>query len=275
MESFFEDVDFFAAFKAAVEIFIIFLMLYFVLRFMQGTRGVGVMRGMVFVLVVATVILLLIVRSLQLYTVDWLLTEFVPMVTIPFIILFQPELRRALVRLGENPFLEIFFKGESPMLNEVVTAASVLSKNRLGGLIAIERKVGLDHFVEAGTRLDANISSALINTIFWPGSPLHDGAVIIQEQKIVAAGCLLPLSDNPTMDKTFGTRHRAGLGITEETDAISIIVSEETGVISLAVKGQITSGLDENSLRKRLEQLFKYDTVNSGGEGLAQRDAVQ
>ncbi|HCN18957.1 MAG: TIGR00159 family protein [Planctomycetes bacterium RIFCSPHIGHO2_02_FULL_50_42] len=275
MESFFEDVDFFAAFKAAVEIFIIFLMLYFVLRFMQGTRGVGVMRGMVFVLVVATVILLLIVRSLQLYTVDWLLTEFVPMVTIPFIILFQPELRRALVRLGENPFLEIFFKGESPMLNEVVTAASVLSKNRLGGLIAIERKVGLDHFVEAGTRLDANISSALINTIFWPGSPLHDGAVIIQEQKIVAAGCLLPLSDNPTMDKTFGTRHRAGLGITEETDAISIIVSEETGVISLAVKGQITSGLDENSLRKRLEQLFKYDAVNSGGEGLAQRDAVQ
>ncbi|MEK7368914.1 MAG: diadenylate cyclase CdaA [Planctomycetota bacterium] len=275
MERFFEDVDFFAAFKAAVEIFIIFLMLYFVLRFMQGTRGVGVMRGMVFVLVVATVILLLIVRSLQLYTVDWLLTEFVPMVTIPFIILFQPELRRALVRLGENPFLEIFFKGESPMLNEVVTAASVLSKNRLGGLIAIERKVGLDHFVEAGTRLDANISSALINTIFWPGSPLHDGAVIIQEQKIVAAGCLLPLSDNPTMDKTFGTRHRAGLGITEETDAISIIVSEETGVISLAVKGQITSGLDENSLRKRLEQLFKYDTVNSGGERLAQRDAVQ
>lgn len=275
MERFFEDVDFFAAFKAAVEIFIIFLMLYFVLRFMQGTRGVGVMRGMVFVLVVATVILLLIVRSLQLYTVDWLLTEFVPMVTIPFIILFQPELRRALVRLGENPFLEIFFKGESPMLNEVVTAASVLSKNRLGGLIAIERKVGLDHFVEAGTRLDANISSALINTIFWPGSPLHDGAVIIQEQKIMAAGCLLPLSDNPTMDKTFGTRHRAGLGITEETDAISIIVSEETGVISLAVKGQITSGLDESSLRKRLEQLFKGDTVNSGGERLAQRDAVQ
>jgi len=123
MESFFEDVDFFAAFKAAVEIFIIFLMLYFVLRFMQGTRGVGVMRGMVFVLVVATVILLLIVRSLQLYTVDWLLTEFVPMVTIPFIILFQPELRRALVRLGENPFLEIFFNGVNdwPGLNIAIS----------------------------------------------------------------------------------------------------------------------------------------------------------
>src|SRR3990167_250060 len=254
MESFFEDVDFFAAFKAAVEIFIIFLMLYFVLRFMQGTRGVGVMRGMVFVLVVATVILLLIVRSLQLYTVDWLLTEFVPMVTIPFIILFQPELRRALVRLGENPFLEIFFKGESPMLNEVVTAASVLSKNRLGGLIAIERKVGLDHFVEAGTRLDANISSALINTIFWPGSPLHDGAVIIQEQKIVAAGCLLPLTENTELSKSLGTRHRAAIGLTEETDAIVIVVSEETGTISTGVKGVLKQDIDEKELKRILDE---------------------
>ncbi len=274
MERFFEDVDFLVVFKAVAEIFIIFLMLYFVLRFMQGTRGVGVMRGLVFVLVIATVMLLFIVRSLQLYTVDWLLTEFLPMITIPFIILFQPELRRALVRLGENPFLGLFFKGEAPMLDEVVEAASVLSRNRLGGIIAIERKVGLDHFVEAGTRVDANISSDLINTIFWPGSPLHDGAVIIQEQRIVAAGCLLPLSDSPTVDKTLGTRHRAGMGLTEETDAISIIVSEETGVISLAVKGQITSGLDEKGLRKTLGQLLKGDNANSGGDRLAERSTV-
>ncbi|MCP4365084.1 MAG: TIGR00159 family protein [Planctomycetes bacterium] len=264
METFFEDVDFFMAFKAAVEIFIIFLMLYFVLRFMQGTRGVGVMRGLVFVLVIATVILLFIIRKLQLYTVDWLLTEFLPMITIPFIILFQPELRRALVRLGENPFLEIFSKGEYSMLDEVVKAAAILAKNKLGGIIAIERRVGLDHFIEAGTRVDANISSDLINTIFWPGSPLHDGAVIIQEHKIVAAGCLLPLSDSLTMDKTFGTRHRAGVGLTEETDAISVIVSEETGVISVAVKGHITSGLDEKGLKNTLDQLLKGNSRNSG-----------
>ncbi len=264
MEAFFEDIDFFMAFKAAVEIFIIFLMLYFVLRFMQGTRGVGVMRGLVFVLVIATVILLFIVRKLQLYTVDWLLTEFLPMITLPFIILFQPELRRALVRLGENPFLEIFSKGEYSILDEVVKAAAILAKNKLGGIIAIERRVGLDHFIEAGTRVDADISSDLINTIFWPGSPLHDGAIIIQEQKIVAAGCLLPLSDNPTMDKSFGTRHRAGMGLTEETDAISIIISEETGVISVAVKGHITSGLDEKGLKKTLDQLLKGNNRNSG-----------
>lgn len=275
MERFVKGVDFFVAFKAAVEIFIIFLMLYFVLRFMQGTRGVGVMRGLVFVLVIATVILLFIVRKLQLYTVDWLLTEFLPMITIPFIILFQPELRRALVRLGENPFLGMFFKGRSPVLDEVVKAVSVLAKSRLGGLIAVERKVGLDHFVEAGTRLDANVSSDLINTIFWPGSPLHDGAVIIQEHKIAAAGCLLPLSDNPTMDKTFGTRHRAGLGLTEETDAVAIIVSEETGVVSLAVKGQIISGYDEKRLRETLGQLLEGEGGNSRGEELAQGSAAQ
>lgn len=275
MDRLFGDADFFIVFKAAVEIFIIFLMLYFMLRFMQGTRGVGVMRGLVFVLVIATVMLLFIVRKLQLYTIDWLLIEFLPMITIPFIILFQPELRRALVRLGENPFLGVFFKGESPMLDELVESAFVLSKNKLGGIIAIERKVGLDHFVEAGTRVDANVSSELINTIFWPGSPLHDGAVIIREQKIAAAGCLLPLSDSPDMEKTFGTRHRAGLGLSEETDAIAIVVSEETGVISLAVKGKITSGLDEKSLRNVLGRLIKGDSGNSKGDRLAQGSTIQ
>ena len=275
MDRLYGDIDLFVALKAAAEIFIIFLMLYFMLRFMQGTRGVGVMRGLVFILVIATVILLVIVRKLQLYTIDWLLTEFLPMVTIPFIILFQPELRRALVRLGENPFLGVFFKGESPMLDEVVVAASVLAKNRLGGIIAIERKVGLDHFVEAGTRVDANISSELINTIFWPGSPLHDGAVIIQEQKVAAAGCLLPLSDDPTMDKSFGTRHRAALGLTEETDAVAIVISEETGVISLAVKGKINSGLDDKDLRKALGRLLQGGSGNSRGDRLAQGSAIQ
>lgn len=275
MDRLFGDADFFIVFKAAVEIFIIFLMLYFMLRFMQGTRGVGVMRGLVFVLVIATVMLLFIVRKLQLYTIDWLLIEFLPMITIPFIILFQPELRRALVRLGENPFLGVFFKGESPMLDELVESAFVLSKNKLGGIIAIERKVGLDHFVEAGTRVDANVSSELINTIFWPGSPLHDGAVIIREQKIAAAGCLLPLSDSPDMEKTSGTRHRAGLGLSEETDAIAIVVSEETGVISLAVKGKITSGLDEKSLRNVLGRLIKGDSGNSKGDRLAQGSTIQ
>lgn len=274
MEKFIEGINFWVVLRASIEIFIIFLMLYFVLRFMQGTRGIGILRGLVFFLVIATVILLFVVRKLQLYTVDWLLTEFLPIITIPFIILFQPEFRRALMRLGLNPFFGIFFRSEPPMLEEVVKATTALSKSRLGGLIAIERKVGLDNFIEGGVRINADVSSDLIHTIFWPGSPLHDGAIIIQEQKIAAAGCFLPLSDSPIVDKTLGTRHRAGLGLTEETDAISIIVSEETGSISLATKGQITSGYDEEGLRKALGRLFEGASENPGGARLAQRSPL-
>lgn len=269
MERIVGDIDPEAFLRASVEIFIIFLMLYFVLGFMQGTRGVGIIRGLVFSLVIATIALLFIIRKFQLYTVDWLLTEFLPWVTIPFIILFQPELRRALVRLGQNPFLGAFFRTEPPIVDEVVKAASTLSKNRLGGIIAIERKVGLDNFIERGNRINADLSSELINTIFWPGSPMHDGAVIVQGQKIAATGCLLPLSDNPNVDKTLGTRHRAGLGLTEETDAISIIVSERTGNVSLAVRGQLTSGYDAPGLRKALEQLLGPTDHNSKEAKLA------
>ena len=256
MERIIGELSFWGLLRASIEIFIIFLMLYFVLGFMQGTRGVGIIRGLVFSLVIATVALLFIIRKFQLYTVDWLLTEFLPWVTIPFIILFQPELRRALVRLGQNPLLGAFFRTETPAIEEVVKAATALSKNRLGGIIAIERKVGLDNFIEGGTRINADLSSDLINTIFWPGSPMHDGAVIVQGQKLAAAGCLLPLSDSPDVDKALGTRHRAGLGLTEETDAISIIVSERTGNVSLAVRGQLTSGYDAQGLKKALEQLL-------------------
>ncbi len=256
MEKILGRLDFWTSLRSSVEIFIIFLMLYFVLCFMQGTKGVGILRGLAFSLVIVTVALLFVIRKLQLYTVDWLLTQFLPWVTIPFIILFQPELRRALVRLGQNPFLGAFFKTEPPIIDEVVKAANTLSKNRLGGIIAIERKVGLENFIEGGSRINADLSSELINTIFLPSSPMHDGAIIVQGQKIAAAGCLLPLSDNPNVDKLFGTRHRAGLGLTEETDAISIIVSERTGNISLAVKGQLTSGYDVQGLRKTLEQLL-------------------
>lgn len=272
MERFFAELNIWVVLRSATEVFLIFLMLYLVLRFMQGTRGMGILRGLVFFLVIASVVLLFIVRKLQLYTVDWLLTEFLPIVTIPLIILFQPEFRRALVRLGQSPFFGIFLKEEPPMMDEVVKAATNLAKNRLGAIIAIERKVGLDNFIEGGVRINADVSSDLISTIFWPGSPLHDGAVIIHEQRIAAAGCLLPLSDSPTVDKALGTRHRAAIGLTEETDAVSIIVSEETGVISLAVKGQITRGYDEKGLKKALGQLF-YG--KDSGEAIAERSPIR
>ncbi|MBI2470147.1 MAG: DNA integrity scanning protein DisA nucleotide-binding domain protein, partial [Planctomycetes bacterium] len=144
---------------------------------------------------------------------------------------------------------------EYKVTDEIIKAVGTLSKNKTGALIAIEREVGLDNFIETGTRLNADVSSELICTVFWPGSPLHDGAAIIQEQKMIAAGCLLPLTENMELSKSLGTRHRAGIGLTEETDAIVIIVSEETGTISTGFKGALNRDIDEKGLKKILDEL--------------------
>jgi diadenylate cyclase len=150
----------------------------------------------------------------------------------------------------------VFLKSEQQeMTNEIIKAVENLSRNKIGALIAIEREVGLGNFVETGTKLNADVSSELIGTIFWPGSPLHDGAVIIQERKISAAGCFLPLTVNTELSKSLGTRHRAGIGLTEETDAIVIIVSEETGTISTGFKGVLNRDVDEKGLKKILDEL--------------------
>lgn len=237
------------------EIFLIYMVVYVVLRIMQGTSGTSILRGLAFIIVLISIGVLFFVRRLQLYTIDWLMTEFVPVFIIPIIILFQPEFRRALLRLGQNPVFGLFLKSEHQVTNEIIKAVEHLSKNKLGALIAIERDIGLDNFVETGTKLNADVSSELLNTIFWPGSPLHDGAVIIREQKISAAGCLFPLTEKTELSKSLGTRHRAGIGLTEETDAMVIIVSEETGTISTGFKGVLNRNIDEKGLKKILDDL--------------------
>ena len=149
----------------------------------------------------------------------------------------------------------MFLKPEYQVTNEIIKAIGILSKSKVGALLAIEREVGLDNFAETGTKLNADVTGELICTLFWPGSPLHDGAVIIQEQKIVAAGCLLPLTENTELSKSLGTRHRAAIGLTEETDAIVIVVSEETGTISTGVKGVLKQDIDEKELKRILDEL--------------------
>lgn len=236
--------------KASLEIFIIFLLIYLVLRVLQGTRGEGILRALSFIIVIASLTILFLVRKLHLYSVEWIIDEFLPVFILPIIILFQQEFRRAVVRLGHNTFLRVFFKQSSPLTNEVIKAIVNMASNKIGGLIAIEREAGLDTYIEGGTKINADVSSDLIKTIFWPSSPLHDGAVIVRDQKIVAASCLFPLSENPDISKEFGTRHRAGIGLTEETDAIVLIISEETGNISIAIQGHTTGKLEENELTK-------------------------
>ncbi len=241
--------------KSCGETFIIFILLYTILRIMQGTRGAGILRGLAFTLVIITLVILFIIKKLELYTVNWFIIEFLPVLIIPVIILFQPEFRRALIKLGHSPFFRMFVKSEIQVAKEILTAVIALSENKIGGLITIEREDGLDNYIEGGIKVNSNISSDLISTIFWPGTPLHDGAVIVQELKIAAAGCLFPLTENENIPKSCGTRHRAGIGITEDTDAISIIVSEETGLISLAAGGDFKEDVNQNELRRVLEEM--------------------
>jgi len=241
--------------KASLEIFIIFLLIYLVLRVLQGTRGEGILRALAFIIVIASVTVLFLVRKLNLYSVEWIIDEFLPVFIIPIIILFQQEFRRAVVRLGHNTFLRVFFKQSSTLTSEITNAVIAMGSDRIGGLIAIEREIGLDRYIEGGTKVNADITSELIKTIFWPSSPLHDGGIIIRNQKIAAASCIFPLSESPEISKEYGTRHRAGIGLTEDTDAISIIVSEETGKISVAMQGKSEQYMDKEELKKVISNL--------------------
>jgi diadenylate cyclase len=166
------------------------------------------------------------------------------------VIIFQPELREGLVRLGQRHFFYVEPKKEDieKALKEIVSAAGVLSRKKMGALVAIKREMGLKNYIESGVPLNADLTSELLQNIFCPSAPLHDGGVIIEGMKIVAASCLLPLSDNPHLSKTLGMRHRAGMGLSEHSDALVIIVSEENGALSLAIKGQLTQDLSPDDL---------------------------
>lgn len=241
--------------KAAFEVFLIFLFVYAFLRLLQGTRGVGILRGLSIFVGAMAVVIVVVTRWFPLETVNWVVFGLGPVVLIPMFILFQPEIRRAFVRVGQNPLFGMFFRPHSTFTDTIVEATFSLSRDRIGGLIALERQVGLANYVERGVRLDSDVSAELIKSIFFPGTPLHDGAVVIRGQRIVAAGCLFPLTDNPHFSTEMGTRHRAGIGVTEESDAVAIIVSEQTGKVSLALKGAIQQDLDERALRRALEDI--------------------
>lgn len=242
--------------KALAEFLLLFVVFYYLLKFMRGTRAAGIVKGFLFFFVFAFVIVMWLTQLFQLVHIRYILESILPYLALAVIVIFQPELRRALIKLGQNPFLESFMSRESNVLDEIEKAATRLSKNRIGALMAIEREVSLGSYAEGGVRLDAEVSSELIETVFFTGTPLHDGAIIIQNQKIAAAGCLFPLTDNPDVAKTLGTRHRAGIGITEESDAITVIVSEETGNISVGFRGRLTHDLDREGLRKLLREIL-------------------
>src|SRR5205814_5875584 len=195
-------------------------------------------------------------RAGELATLNWMIGALLPYAAFALIVVFAPEIRQALARLGRRLTLSQALASAADAYDDIVLATNLFSQNQTGALIVIEREIGLRTYIESGVPLDAHLSYDLLATIFRPSAPLHDGAVIVQKDRIAAAACFLPLSMNPVLSTQLGTRHRAGIGITEETDALAVIVSEETGSISLAVAGRIERDLTADALRIRLANLL-------------------
>ncbi len=246
--------------KMIIEIAVFAIVIYLVLRFLRETRGSGVVRGLALILVVGATSFLILIQVLELSRLQLVFQQLVGVAVLGLIIVFQPEIRRAIVHLGDSPIFGRFFKREVKTLQRLLRSVARLSKDRIGALIAIEREGSLSTLAETGITIDAELNSYLIESIFYPGSALHDGAIIVREDRIVAASCLLPLSQSPEMDKRLGTRHRAGLGLAEETDALSIVVSEETGRISVALGGELNHDLSLEDLETTLESALGLTT---------------
>ena len=235
-----------------LDILVVSLIIYETLKLIRGTRAVQMALGAgVFVA------LFYASRWSHLGTVNWLVRNLAGYVVIAVIVLFQSDIRRALAHLGRAPFFRYLAKSESKeeSIEELVVAAGMLSTQRVGAIIAIERQIGLRSYVEGGIPLDAVLTYDLLLSIFQKTSPLHDGAVIIQEDRIAAAACFLPLTINPKLSKELGSRHRAAIGLTEENDAVAVVVSEETGAMSVVADGRIERGLSADGLRTRLRSL--------------------
>jgi uncharacterized protein (TIGR00159 family) len=237
------------------DILLVAVVIYNLLLLIRGTRAVQILIG---ILLVGSSYYL--ARMAQLNTLQTILEKFLIVLPFAILVLFQHEIRRALANFGRNPFWRRSGgDDEAASFQDVVLATTTLAARRVGALVVFERLEGLRDFVENGVRLNADVSFDLLISIFTPGTPLHDGAAIIREGRLAAAACFLPLTQNAELSKEFGTRHRAALGISEETDAVAVVVSEETGVISVAYDGQMTTDLDAKTLRNTLYKLLVTD----------------
>ncbi|MDD5738084.1 MAG: diadenylate cyclase CdaA [Candidatus Omnitrophica bacterium] len=236
--------------KPIIEIGIIWYVIYKLLEFVRGTRAVQVLRGIIIIAVI-----FLLTQQLRFDVINWIFTKLFALSVIAFLIVFQPELRSGLARIGrEKVFGNIIT--EERTIEEIAKSVSILARKKIGAIVAIEREVSLEPYTESGVALDGSITSELLNTIFMPNTPLHDGGVVVHGDRIVAAGCLFPLSQSPDISKLLGTRHRSAIGLTEETDAVCVVVSEETGIISVANAGKLTRDLDRERLINHLRALL-------------------
>lgn len=249
--------------RDAIDILLVAAVVYRVFVMFQGTRAVQMLAGLAGLMAAS-----FLARRLELFSTSWILENFWSFWVLALVVLFQPELRRAIAQIGQSPLFQGMTRARreerSHVVDDVVKAAEALASKRMGALIVLERTAGLRQYAELGVPLDALVSADLLVSVFLPYSPLHDGAVLIRDRRVSAAGCFLPLSRNNQLGRNMGTRHRAALGLAEETDAVVLAVSEESGRISLAVEGQIETPLDHEALRARLAELLFLDQPQAG-----------
>jgi uncharacterized protein (TIGR00159 family) len=241
-----------------LDVAIVAFIVYRVLLLIKGTRAMQMLTGLGIL-----AIGFFLSSALELFTTHWLLSHFFDYLVLIVIVLFQDDLRRALTNVGKNPFFSsATSEAERANVDEIARAATRLARERIGGLIVLERETGLKNFIETGSKLDAQVKAELIYSIFVPTSPIHDGAVIVTGGRIAAAGCFLPLSKDPNIDKRYGTRHRAALGITEDSDAIVVLISEEAGETHLVKNGKLITNLNESELVQSLSALLDLSRPN-------------
>jgi diadenylate cyclase len=243
-----------------IDVAIVAYLIYKILGFIRETRALQLVKGLL-ILVLITVVS----EQFNLYTLNWILKNTISLGVIALVIVFQPELRRALEYVGRSKFITPQFAQMDKERVKTITAAIIkavdfFSSNKVGALIIMERETVLNDIAESGTKINAEISTELLGNIFYEGAPLHDGATIVRGDRVYAAGCVLPLTQSKTLSKDLGTRHRAGIGITENSDAIAIIVSEETGIISIAVDGKLSRFLDIKTVEKTLLNIYLSQT---------------
>jgi diadenylate cyclase len=257
IQMYFTRVTSYPLYKVAIELIVIGLVVYWIVDFLEGTRGERLFRAVIFILIVGFLVMKLLVGQFQFERLQYLYNGFLIGVLIIAVAAFQPEVRRALMRIGQSHLWSSTSLQLSRTVEELTAAVTVLSEARIGAIIVIEKRVALGEFIETGVRIDARVTADLLKTIFQPGTALHDMAVVIRGDRVVAARVQLPLAEPGGIGgASLGSRHRAAIGITTGSDAVCVVVSEETGIISVAENGKLTRNMDETRLKKHLSTVF-------------------
>jgi len=264
-----------------VEILALAIMFYYIISFFRGTRGAAVLSGLILLLIA----LIVFTQAFNLNTLSWIIQRFSVYLAVAFLVIFQPEIRRALAELGKQ---SVFSNkaAQREIVDDIIQAVELLTERKIGALIAIEREIGTRYIQESGIAINAEVSPELLASIFFPHTPLHDGGVVVRGDRILAAGCMFPLTQRQEISRSLGTRHRAAIGFTEETDAVVIVVSEETGAVSLAYRGRLSRGIESERLHRILSTILARkateksrwsrmkDSLDLTPEGVARTDAV-